>query len=273
MFSNSGSTNTFTSRVVLWGQKVDAAWPWKTQTQTSSSKPACNLTLLLDMLMRTDSTWSKLGWRSWRCVRFRYSSSLHSNCVEKLKSWLCCGPLLHWRRKTCGWRALITMNSCSWGNFLSGRKGRSCRDGTAEERALWNTRLFHWEYKMKWEARLVLPCTCAQLSQVVAEVNVQLSDLERDPDRRDKPRGKAGVHTGARRQGFGRHQLITGQLGTTVAVRTRGEATPVCVYTFAIMMKKVSWVSYESRVVSRTIEMANLEKMSIGYQLTSKPGF
>lgn len=137
MFSKTGSKNTFTSRVVFWGQKVDAAWPWKTQTQNSSYKLACKLTntLVLDMLIRRESTWSKLGWRSWRCVRFRYSSILHSNCVEKLKSWQCCSPLLHWRRKTCGSRALITMNSCSWGNFLSGRKGRSCRDGTEEGRA------------------------------------------------------------------------------------------------------------------------------------------
>lgn len=81
------------------------------------------------------------------------------------------------------------------------------------------------EHKMKSEVPLVLPCTCAQLLQVVAEVNVQLSYLERDPDRRDKPRCKAGVHTGARRQCFRRHQLITGQLGSTVAVRTGGEAT------------------------------------------------
>lgn len=93
---------------------------------------------------------------------------------------------------------------------------------------------------MKSEAPLVLPCTCAELFQVVAEVNVQLSYLERDPDRRDKPRCKAGVHTGARRQCFRRHQLITGQLGSTVAVRTGGETTPVSVYIFAIMMKKLS---------------------------------
>lgn len=82
------------------------------------------------------------------------------------------------------------------------------------------------ECKIKSEARPALPCTCAQLSQVVAEVNVQLSYLERDSDRRDKPRCKAGVHTGARRQCFRRHQLITGLLGSTVTVRTGGEATP-----------------------------------------------
>lgn len=93
-------------------------------------------TVALDMLVRR-TTWSKLGWRSWRCVRFRYSRSLHSKWVEKLKSWHCCGPLLHWRRKTRGSRKLITTNSCSWGNFLSGRKGRSCRDGTEEGRVQW----------------------------------------------------------------------------------------------------------------------------------------
>lgn len=92
----------------------------------------------LERPIRRDATWSKVGWRSWRWVRFRYSSSLHSSCVEKLKSWLCWRPLLHWRRKTCGLWALITMNSWSWGNFLSGRKGRSCRGGTEEGRAQWS---------------------------------------------------------------------------------------------------------------------------------------
>lgn len=89
------------------------------------------------------------------------------------------------------------------------------------------------------------PCTCAELFQVVAQVNVQLSYLERDPDGGDKPRCKAGVHAGARCQCLRRHQLITGQLGSTVAVRAGGEATPACVYIFAIMMKKASCISYE----------------------------
>lgn len=105
--------------------------------------------------------------------------------------------------------------------------------------------VFHSDFEMKPEAPLVLPCTCAQLFQVVAEVNVQPSYLERDPNRWDKPRCKAGIHTGACCQCFWRDQLITGQLGSAVAVRTGGEVTPVCVYILAIMMKKVSCISYE----------------------------
>lgn len=102
----------------------------------------------------------------------------------------------------------------------------------------------HSEQNMKSVAP-ELSCTCAELLQVVAQVKVQLSDLERDPDRGDKPGCKAGVHTGARCQCFRRHQLITGQLGSTVAVRAGGEAAPVCVYMFAIMMKKASCISNE----------------------------
>lgn len=81
--------------------------------------------------------------------------------------------------------------------------------------------------------------TCAELFQVVAETNVQLSYLDGDPERGDKPRCKAGVNSRAGRQCFRRNQLITGQLGPAVAVRTGGEATPVGVYTFAIVRRKV----------------------------------
>lgn len=90
------------------------------------------------------STCNTLGLRTWRCVRFLYSSSLQSSCVEKLNSWQWRGPLLHWRRKTRGSWAPITMNSCSWGNFLSGKNGRSCRDGTGKVRyVIWDQRVRH----------------------------------------------------------------------------------------------------------------------------------
>lgn len=208
-----------------------------------------------------------MGWRSWRCVRFRYSRSLHSNCVAKLKSWQCCSPLLHWRRKTRGSRALITMNSCSWGNFLSGRKGRSCRDGTEEGRGQWNTVLSILNGK-NVNPR---PRTCAELLQVVAEVNVQLGYLKGDPERGDKPRCKTGVHAGARRQCFWRHQLITGKLGSTVAVRTGGETTPVVVHIFATMIREVSYISYKKMMVTTQVPIHVQQKwiywviISIGY--------
>lgn len=84
------------------------------------------------------------------------------------------------------------------------------------------------------------PCrTCAELFQVVAETDVQLSYLDGDPERGDKPRCKAGVNSGAGRQCFRRNQLITGQLGPAVAVRTGGEATAVGVYTCDIARRNV----------------------------------
>lgn len=74
-------------------------------------------------------TCSAQGWRSWRCVKLWYSSNLQCTWVEKVNSWHWRDPLLHWRKKTFGSCAPITMNSCSWGNFLSGRKGRRYRHG------------------------------------------------------------------------------------------------------------------------------------------------
>lgn len=244
MFSNTGSKNTFTSRVVFSGQKVDAAWPWKTQTQNSSYKLACNLTkaLVLDMPVRRETTWSKLGWRSWRCVRFRYSSSLHSSCVEKLKSWLCCGPLLHWRRKTCGSRALITMNSCSWGNFLSGRKGRSCRDGTEEGRAQWNTRLP--VLNIKWNPRFRLCCpvpvpSCSRWWQRWMSSWAIWSETPTDGTNQGAKQESTRVHAA---NAFGDTSWSQGSWDPQ-SLSELEEKQHHC--TFAMMMKKFSRISLE----------------------------
>lgn len=244
MFSNTGSKNTFTSRVVFSGQKVDAAWPWKTQTQNSSYKLACNLTkaLVLDMPVRRETTWSKLGWKSWRCVRFRYSSSLHSSCVEKLKSWLCCGPLLHWRRKTCGSRALITMNSCSWGNFLSGRKGRSCRDGTEEGRAQWNTRLP--VLNIKWNPRFRLCCpvpvpSCSRWWQRWMSSWAIWSETPTDGTNQGAKQESTRVHAA---NAFGDTSWSQGSWDPQ-SLSELEEKQHHC--TFAMMMKKFSRISLE----------------------------
>lgn len=68
--------------------------------------------------------------------------------------------------------------------------------------------------------------TCAQPFQVMAEVNLQLRQLKGHSDRGHEPGGEAGVHAGAGCQGRGRHQVITGQLGSTITVQA-GEAVEV----------------------------------------------
>lgn len=57
----------------------------------------------------------------------------------------------------------------------------------------------------------------------MAEVNFQLCQLEGHAQRGDKPRCKAGVHTGTGCQSYWRHQLIAVELGPTLTVGTGGD--------------------------------------------------